>query len=43
MIGVDELTAELSEHALVEIVLGEHAPTPTVACLEQNRRRARGV
>ena len=43
MIGVDELAAELAEHALVEIVLGEHAATPTIARLEQNRRRTGGV
>ena len=43
MIGVDELPAELAEHALVEIVLGEHASAPAIARLEQNRRRAGGL
>ncbi len=43
VVGVDELAAELAEHALVEIVLGEHASAPTIARLEQNRRRAGGL
>ena len=43
MIGVHELAAELAEHALVEIVLGEHASAPTIARLEHDRRRAGGL
>jgi hypothetical protein len=40
MIGVDELAAQFAEHALVEVVLGEHAAAPAIARLEQDRRRA---
>ena len=43
VVGVDELTAELAEHALVEIVVGEHASTPTIARLVHDRRRASGL
>ena len=41
--GIDEKAAEFAEHALVEIVLGEHASAPTIARLEHNRRRAGGL
>ena len=43
MIGVHELAAEFAEHALVEIVLGEHASAPTIARLEHDRLRAGGL
>ena len=43
MIGVHELAAELAEHALIEIVLGEHASAPTIARFEHNRLRAGGL
>ena len=43
VIGVDKLATEFAEHALVEVVMGEHASTPAIARLEHNRRRAGGL
>ena len=43
MIGVHKLAAELAEHALIEIVLGEHASAPTIARFKHNRLRAGGL
>jgi hypothetical protein len=40
MAGVDEFATELTEHAFVEVVLGEHASAPAIAGFEQNRLRA---
>ena len=40
MACIYELAAELAEHALVEVVDGEHASAPPIARLEYNRRRA---
>ena len=43
MIGVHELAAEFAEHALIEIVLGEHASAPTIARFKHNRLHAGGL
>jgi hypothetical protein len=43
VIGVDKLAAEFAEHALVKIVLGEHASAPTIARFKHNRLHAGGL
>ena len=43
LVGINELAAELAEHAFVEIVDGKHPPALAVARFEQDGLRSHGL